>query len=46
MKKMSRPKRVVVLIIILALFRILTNPSILPLPARAKEWLRNACSPL
>ena len=42
MKKMSRPKRTIVLLIILLVFRILTNPSILPLPMAAKEWLRNA----
>ena len=44
MKKMSRPKKVLVLFIILLVFRILTNPSVLPLPVRAKEWLRNAWS--
>ena len=44
MKKLSRGKKVVILLVILVFFRIVTNPSILPLPARVKEWLRNAWS--
>ncbi len=44
MKKLSRGKKVVILLVVLVFFRIVTNPSILPLPARVKEWLRNAWS--
>ena len=46
MKKESRPKRILILFIILVIFLISTNPSLLPLPARAKEWLYNAWSTL
>ena len=44
MKKKSRGKKIVRIAIALVLFLILTNPSLLPLPARAREWLHNVWS--
>jgi len=43
-KKTPRLKRIVILFVALTLFLILTNPSLLPLPQKAKEWLYNAWS--
>ena len=44
MKKLSRPKKILYLFLILLIFLIVTNPSILPLPASWREWLYNAWS--
>ena len=44
MKKLSRPKKILYLFIILLAFLILTNPSILPLPVSWRNWLHDAWS--
>ncbi|MBQ9910119.1 MAG: mechanosensitive ion channel family protein [Lachnospiraceae bacterium] len=42
MKKWSRPKRVLILFLVLLAFLILTNPSLLPLPKSWQAWLLDA----
>lgn len=44
MKKLTRPMKILYLAIALVLFIVLTNPSILPLPETAKQWLYDVWS--
>lgn len=44
MKHLPRPKKILYIFIALVLFIIVTNPSVLPLPEGARQWLYNVWS--